>query len=280
MKRREAGFLGIGYLYKPSAWIINIGNELLIGRIVNTNASWIARELTLRGVNVRRIVVVADNIAEIVAVLRDAIGNVDIVVTTGGLGPTDDDRTMEAVAMAVNRPLILNSDAYRMVREFYESRGYTLTRERLKMALLPAGAKALPNPVGAAPGAYLVERGTHIFVLPGVPQEMEAMFRYVISELEPLLPQLCVIEQGLLISGIPESTIAPLLRRASRECHDCYVKSHPKGHELEKPVIEVKVLASAKECSEAEAKARRVLEKLRRLLEETKAAIEVKDIAH
>ncbi|ABM81083.1 nicotinamide mononucleotide deamidase-related protein [Hyperthermus butylicus] len=265
-------------MYKPRAWIINIGNELLIGRIINTNASWIARELTLRGVDVKRIVVVGDDIAEIVGVLRDAIGNADIVVTTGGLGPTDDDKTMEAVAVAVNRPLTLNPDAYRMVREFYESQGYSLTHERLKMALLPAGAKALPNPVGAAPGAYLVEKGTHIFVLPGVPREMEAMFKYVLEKLKPLLPQLCVVEKGILITGMPESSLAPLLKKASRECLDCYVKSHPKGHELEKPVVEVKVLASAEECSKAEAKAEKVLEKLRSLLEG--ANVKVEEIAH
>jgi nicotinamide-nucleotide amidase len=260
------GSFGYRYLYAPRAWIITIGNELLIGRIVNTNASWLARELTLRGVRVERIITVGDDINEIASVVRSAVNAVDIIVTTGGLGPTDDDKTMEAIAAAINRPLILNSEAYKMVKEFYESRGYPLTRERVKMAYLPAGAIPLPNPVGAAPGAFIVERTARIIVLPGVPKEMEAMFKYALEYLKPILPKICVVEEGLEIKGIPESSLAPLLRRAARVCADCYVKSHPKGHELKEPIIDVKVLASAGSCEEARSKARRVLEELKKLL--------------
>jgi nicotinamide-nucleotide amidase len=255
-------------LYMPRAWIITIGNELLIGRIVNTNAAWLARELTLRGVKVERIVVVGDDVDEIASLVREAVAAADIVVTTGGLGPTDDDKTMEAVAAALHRPLVVNREAYEMVRRFYETRGYSMTSERLKMAYLPAGAIPLPNPVGAAPGAFIVERTARIIVLPGVPREMEAMFKYALDHLKPILPKLCVVEEGMEIRGVPESTLAPLLRRVSRLCGDCYVKSHPKGHEVEEPLIEVKVLASAPECEDARLKARRVLEELNRLLSE------------
>ncbi len=262
------GFSRWRALRRPRAWIISIGNELLIGRVVNTNAAWIASRLTLRGVNVERIMVVPDRLDDIVEAVGEACRRAEIVVTTGGLGPTDDDITMEAVAAALHQPLLVDEEAKHMVEEFYRRAGLGLTRERLKMARLPASAKPIPNPVGAAPGAYIVAGGCQLFVLPGVPAEMQAMMDHVIELLEPVLPKLCVAEEGVTIKGVPESSLAPLLRRASKRCPDCYTKSHPKGHETMEPIIEVKVLASGKDCEEAQKKARNVLEELRRLLEE------------
>lgn len=252
---------------RPIAWIISIGNELLIGRIVNTNASWLATQLTLLGVHVKRVVTVGDSVDEIVDVVRDAIARSDIVITTGGLGPTDDDITMEAIAAALHKPLELNMQALKMVEEFYLKRGYKLTKERIKMAFLPAGATPIPNPEGAAPGAHIVEGHTELFVLPGVPREMQAMFEsYVVNALKYMLPQLCIREDSITVVGLPEADLAPLMRTASRVCVDCYVKSHPKGHEVDKPVIEVRVLASSETCEQASAKASRVLNVLRELL--------------
>ncbi len=256
-------------LYRPRAWIVTIGNELLVGRIVNTNAAWLAERLTLLGALVRRIVTVADDLDEIAQAFREAAAAADIVVSTGGLGPTDDDMTMEGLALAAGRPLVLHPEALRMIERFYRARGYSLTRERVKMAWLPAGARPIPNPVGAAPGAHLWLGRAQVFALPGVPAEMKAMFdSYVVDALKPILPGLCVREAAKVYRGIPESSLAPLLRRAARACSDCYTKSHPKGHEVNEPIIEVRVMASAESCREAEAKARRVIEELDRLLEE------------
>ncbi len=257
-------------MYQPRAYIINIGNELLIGRIINSNGAWLASQLTLRGVIVERIVVVPDNLNSIVEEVRRARNRSDIVITTGGLGPTDDDITLEAVAAAFNLPLVVNKEAYEMVKKVYESKGYVLTKERIKMAYLPLGATPIPNPIGSAPGSYLVINGVHIISLPGVPSEMMAMFDYVIEKLRPILPDLCVKEESMTIKGIPESSLAPLLRKASKECIDCYVKSHPMGIEVEGPVIEVKVLSSASSCEEAARKAKSVLNKLSVLIEESK----------
>ncbi len=253
-------------MYRPRAWIITIGYELLIGRIVNTNASHIARELTLRGAIVDRIIVVGDSIDDIVHEVRRGIQRADIIVTTGGLGPTDDDKTLEAIAAATNRALVLNEEALQMVNEFYSRKQLPLTRERVKMAYLPAGAIPIPNPVGAAPGSLLFADGAYIISLPGVPREMEAMLPLALNKIQHVFPEICIRELGKEIKGIPESSLAPLLRKASKKCPDCYVKSHPKGHELEKPIIDVKVLASAEKCEEAERKAKIVLEELDRLL--------------
>lgn len=251
----------------PAASILTIGNELLIGRIVNTNSSWLASRLTLLGVNVRLILTVGDNLDDIAWAVRSALRVSDIVITTGGLGPTDDDMTMEAVAAAIHRPLVRNPEALRMVEEFYTRHGQSLSPERVKMAYMPAGARPIPNPVGAAPGAHLRVGATEVFILPGVPREMQAMFEtYVVDSIKYMLPGLCVVEEGITVTGVPEADLAPLLRRAARKCPDCYVKSHPKGHEGAAPRVEVRVLSSARNCGEARSKARRVLAELERLL--------------
>jgi molybdenum cofactor synthesis domain-containing protein len=248
-------------LKTPSVWIINIGTELTIGRIVNSNGAWLARELTLRGAKVKRIVCVPDEEEEVVTVLREALANADIVITTGGLGPTPDDRTAEFLAKAVGVDLVVNQEALNMVREKYEAVGLPLTSDRVKMAMLPRGAKPIPNSVGTAPGIHLEYQGKQVFALPGVPREMEAMFQnYVLKAIEPLLPRLCVVEESLKVEGVPESSLAPILREAQRLCADCYVKSHPMGEELGRPVIDVRVLASAPGCDEARAKARSVVD--------------------
>ncbi len=251
----------------PSASILTIGNELLIGRVVDTNSSWLASRLTLLGVKVRLVLTVGDTVDDIVWGIKSALRVSDIVITTGGLGPTDDDITMEAIAAALHRPLTLDPEARRLVEEFYSKHGQGLSPERIKMAYLPAGARPIPNPVGAAPGAHLRVGSTEVFVLPGVPREMQAMFEsYVVEAIRYMLPGLCVVEEGITVTGVPEADIAPLLRKAARMCPDCYVKSHPKGHEGAAPRIEVKVLSSAEDCEQARSKARRVLDELERLL--------------
>jgi nicotinamide-nucleotide amidase len=252
---------------RPSAAIVTIGNEILVGRIVNTNASWLASRLTLLGSRVRRIITVGDVIDEIVWAIKTAMSVADIVVVTGGLGPTDDDMTAEALAAALNRPLILNREALRMVEEFYRRHGQPMSPERAKMAYLPAGAAPIPNPVGAAPGIHVQAGKVELFSLPGVPREMKAMFEdYVVKAIEYMLPKLCVVEEGKVVKGIPEADLAPLLRVAARECGDCYVKSHPKGHEGAEPVVDIRVLSSAPSCEEAKAKAARVLARLEEML--------------
>ncbi len=246
---------------KPRAWIINIGTELTIGRIVNGNGAWLARELTLRGADVRRIICIPDEEDEVVPVLKEALSKADIIITTGGLGPTPDDRTAEFVAKALGRRLTLNSEALEMVREKYEAAGLELTEDRVKMAKLPEGAKPIPNPVGTAPGIHVEVNGKHVFSLPGVPKEMEAMFTsYVLNAIRSMLPKLCVVEEGVRIVGLPESSLAPILKKAQKLCEDCYIKSHPMGAELGEPIIDVKVLASDESCDNAKEKIRKVLD--------------------
>lgn len=246
---------------RPEAWIITVGNEILIGRIVNTNAAWLGRRLTLLGFRVARVVTVPDVVDEIASELRAAASRARVIVTTGGLGPTYDDVTLEGVARAFWRRLTLNEDALRMVESFYANMGEPLTPERRKMAFLPEGARPLRNPVGAAPGALLeLPDGVIVASLPGVPREMEAMFE---SHVEPVLrriaPRSSIVECGFTVKGVPESSLAPYIRRASRVSERVYVKSHPRGFEDRDPVVEVRVLVSAPEASEARRLAKQAL---------------------
>ena len=247
----------------PEAWILSIGNELLVGRIVNTNAAYLARRLTFLGFRVSRIIVVPDDVGEIAGELRRGLERdaVKVIITTGGLGPTHDDLTLEGIARALGVELEVNREALRMVEEFYARRELPLTRERVKMAMLPRGARPLPNPVGAAPGVAVEAEGKLVVALPGVPREMEAIFEgSVVPLLSRIAPPRSLVECGLIIRGVPESSLAPALSEIARKHPSSYIKSHPKGHETDQPIIEVKVLASGETADDALREARSVID--------------------
>ena len=246
---------------EDTVWIISVGNEILVGRIVNTNAAYLARRLTFLGFRVVRITTVPDDVDEIAGEVRGALGRARVVLTTGGLGPTYDDVTLEGVARAVFRRLTVNREALEMVKRFYESKGLELTEERVKMAMLPEGAEALPNPVGAAPGSYLeLPDGGIVVSMPGVPAEMKAMFEdYVVPRLSKIAPPRRLAECYVVVRGVPESSLAPALEEIARRHPKAYVKSHPKGHELREPVLEVRVLASAESLDDARREAEEVV---------------------
>lgn len=155
--------------------LVSVGDELLCGDTVNTNAAWLGEQLDERGVAVERVTVVPDRIADIARVVNEYAAEYDAVIVTGGVGPTHDDRTMEGVAAAVGRSLETNEDALAWLTE---DGGYV--REDLTdgTAELPADARPLHNSVGVAPGCVV----ENVYVFPGVPEEMQAMFESVESE--------------------------------------------------------------------------------------------------
>ncbi len=155
--------------------VVTVGDELLAGDIENTNATWLCSQLTDRGVDVRRVLVIPDDRATIARDVNTARANHDAVLVTGGLGPTHDDVTMEAVADAVGRELIEHPEAAASL----DTRGYGPDTRTPRTAYLPAGARALHNEVGVAPGAVIES----IYVLPGVPEEMRSMFAQIADEL-------------------------------------------------------------------------------------------------
>ncbi|MBS7653664.1 MAG: nicotinamide mononucleotide deamidase-related protein [Candidatus Bathyarchaeia archaeon] len=226
--------------------VICVGNELLIGKTLNTNAHWLAKKITSLGLPVRRITVVGDDLNEISSIVRESIQRKPaFIIITGGLGPTFDDKTLEGVAKALNKDLEENEEALEMIRKKYERyvaegrmEKFEMTPYRVKMARLPKGAKPLPNPVGTAPGVLIEHDEVSLVMLPGVPQEMMAIFE---ESIEPLLRELSgnltFYEASLEVRGVPESDLAPIIEEVMRDNPYVYIKSHPriseKTHHIE-----------------------------------------------
>jgi molybdenum cofactor synthesis domain-containing protein len=232
------------------AEVITIGNEIASGRTVNTNAATIARRLTSLGFTVRRITVVRDEIDEIVSAFRESFSRKPkVVISTGGLGPTYDDRTAEGLAIAIGSKLVLNEDALRMIAQKYEKIGAPLTEERKKMAFLPEGAVPVPNEAGIAPGIYLVYGGIEVLATPGVPREMDDVLERFVKGYLKARPNVKYAERSFVVRGIMESAFAPYVKEAVKK-FDLYVKTHPKGLEVSNPVLEVQVAGSSSDEAE------------------------------
>ncbi|MFD1564003.1 competence/damage-inducible protein A [Haloarchaeobius amylolyticus] len=154
--------------------VVTVGDELLAGRTTDTNATWLCKQLDDRGVDVERVTTVPDRVADIARVVNEYRAEYDAVIVTGGLGPTHDDLTMESVAAALGRDLEEHEDAL----AWLEADGYSRDDLVAGTAALPAGARALHNDAGVAPGAAL----EGVYVLPGVPAEMKAMFETIADE--------------------------------------------------------------------------------------------------
>ena len=220
--------------------LISVGEELLIGKTVNTNANWIAKRITSLGLRLRRITTVGDVVEEVAEVIREALKRrPKYLIVTGGLGPTFDDKTLEGIAAGLETSLELDEEALRMVKAKYcqyvkegRMREFEMTTYRIKMAKLPKGSKPLPNPLGTAPGVKIEKDDTTIFALPGVPSEMKAIFE---ESLVPLFKEAAgdavFFEASLYVYGIGESALAPLIDLVMRDNPYVYIKSHPKGAE-------------------------------------------------
>lgn len=162
----------------PSAEIIAIGTELLLGEIVDTNSAHIARQLRKIGLNLFRTTVVGDNRDRISEAVGSALGRAQVVITTGGLGPTGDDVTREGIAGALGVALEFREELWSAIQDRFVSFGVQATENNRRQAFLPAGSRAMPNPVGTAPGFMNSEGGRLIAALPGVPGEM----RYLLEQ--------------------------------------------------------------------------------------------------
>src|SRR5262245_50506399 len=157
--------------------ILSIGNEVVYGDIVNTNAAWLSQELTSQGFEVLRHLTIADNEAQITEALLEAPRRVDAVLVTGGLGPTVDDFTLEIAGKIFGRPLQKNAGVMSQLETFYTARKRVMTPNQEKQAMVPEGAEVFLNPVGSAPGVRLEFQGVQYFFFPGVPKEMKQIFK-------------------------------------------------------------------------------------------------------
>ncbi|WP_415399020.1 competence/damage-inducible protein A [Synechococcus sp. W4D4] len=161
-----------------TAEILCIGSELLLGNITNGNARWIAEQLASLGVPHQRQMVVGDNRERLMAEVRQAAGRCRVLITTGGLGPTPDDLTTEAIAAAFETPLVEHPEVWAEIQARLSARGRTCSPSNRRQAFLPKGAELLPNPTGTAPGMiWSPTPGFTVLTFPGVPSEMKAMWQ-------------------------------------------------------------------------------------------------------
>jgi nicotinamide-nucleotide amidase len=194
-----------------SAEVLCIGTELLLGNITNGNARWLAEQLAAQGITHLRQEVVGDNRERVIAAVRAAAGRCRVLITTGGLGPTPDDLTTEAIAAAFETPLVEHPAVWADIQAKLSARGRPIVASNRKQALLPEGAQVLPNATGSAPGMiWSPVPGFTVLTFPGVPSELQAMWR---ATAVPWLAQ-AGLAQGVFASrllrfwGVGESNLA------------------------------------------------------------------------
>lgn len=178
------------------AEILSIGTELLLGDILNTNAQYLSQRLAQMGISVYHQTVVGDNLHRLREVFSQAFERSDIIITTGGLGPTKDDLTKEMVAETLGRDLIFDEQSWQQIVHFIKSGGYTVGEYNKKQAYFPAGARILKNNLGTAPGCIVEQDKKVVIMLPGPPEEIKPMFE------EQVQPYLASFQEGTILSKV------------------------------------------------------------------------------
>lgn len=190
------------------AEILSVGTELLLGQITDTNAVYLARLLAEHGVDLFFKQTVGDNDGRIQEALRLALSRADLVVMTGGLGPTEDDLTVEAVAAALRLPLRSDPAVEAHIRAFFDARRRPAPESVQKQALIPEGAQVIPNRRGTAPGVVIPHSGATIVIMPGVPAEMEGMVAdFFIPWLRERTGETVIRSRVLKVTGLGESAV-------------------------------------------------------------------------
>lgn len=221
----------------PRIHVIAIGSELLNGETRDTNTYWLIKALTRKGGKISRVAMISDDFDSVQKEIETAKAEgIDLVITTGGLGPTDDDCTFAAIANCMRRDLELNEEALNLVKERIRAMAKyrpglptELTEERKSMAIIPKGAMPLKNPAGVAPGIIFIEDGMTVIALPGVPAEMKAIFSESLKKFwKDFFKGICYVRRNIVLKGIPEAELWPYVRRALEKDPGVYIKSRLK----------------------------------------------------
>lgn len=228
--------------------LLFIGNELLIGNVLNTNSQWLTRNITALGGFCSRITVIRDDLGEIQATIQEVLHRApQFLIISGGLGPTYDDMTLKGLSKALDKPQRINKKAYGWVAQKYEelfkekrTTEPIMIPSRIKMARLPITSKPIPNPLGTAPAVHIKSGVTDIICLPGVPGELKAIFKNsIINRIKEKVGIHHFLESGFIVKDVGESVLAPLIENTMKKYSSCiYVKSHPK---LGTPDVTVKI---------------------------------------
>ncbi len=215
--------------------LISIGTELTNGSTINTNGYWLAREIRKNGGNVNRITIISDELNQIKNLINEAIKRKpDYIVTTGGLGPTPDDKTFKGIAIALGLKTRINRTVANIIKQkcmiVDTEKHNNLMNLRLKMARLPEGAELILNNAGTAPGICLEKESVKIICLPGVPKEMKEMFKSIRKNIiNQRFQAFRHKEINYNITNIAETSLVPLMRRIGKKYDrtSIYIKTHP-----------------------------------------------------
>ncbi|HEX5731924.1 MAG TPA: competence/damage-inducible protein A [Blastocatellia bacterium] len=191
---------------------IAIGSELLTPHRTDTNSLWLTERLNSIGISVLQKTIVGDEESRLEEAVRDALRRSDVIISTGGLGPTEDDITRKVFARVSGRQLMLDYEILEQIRERFASRGLQMTPNNERQALIPRGALVLPNPNGTAPGIRMDQDGKLIVLLPGPPRENQPMFiDYVMPELEKMSRGARISKRLLKVTGLGESALDDMI---------------------------------------------------------------------
>lgn len=194
---------------KGKAEIISIGDELLIGQVVNTNASWMAEMLSSSGIELHKITTIGDDQQQLHQAIDEALKQVQFVLLTGGLGPTADDLTKSALCAYFNTELVFHEPTYKQVEALFKRRGFLFTDRNKEQAMLPKACTPIPNSNGTAPGMWFEKEGGIVVSMPGVPFEVEQMFEHeVLPRMKTLYKEMFYARKTIMTSGVGESFLA------------------------------------------------------------------------
>jgi len=194
------------------AEIITIGDELLIGQTIDTNSAWIGAELSMAGFDIHRKTSIHDNRSDILNALSQAKGRSDVVIITGGLGPTSDDITKPTLCEFFNTRLVMNSEVLSMIETMMRRRNFPMNENNRKQAEVPESCTVLTNAAGTAPGMWFENDGTIFVSLPGVPPEMKHIMNlHVLPELKKRFSSQVIIHRNIMTYGSPEARLAEIL---------------------------------------------------------------------
>ncbi|MFT4036585.1 MAG: CinA family nicotinamide mononucleotide deamidase-related protein [Thermomicrobiales bacterium] len=245
------------------AYIVSIGSELIGGHLTDTNATFLAQELVAKGIELLHVVQVGDDLPRLTNVLATATADADLVICTGGIGPTDDDLTREAIAALAGETPVVDEQAVEAIRDFFARRGMEMPARNAKQAWIIPSAEVLQNPVGTAPGWFARINDAIVVAMPGVPREMTRMWReQVAPRLGEQFGDAVFRSTNLRTLGIGESAVSEVLDELTRRPQP-YVGTYAKNDG-----VHVRVTASAATDAEASAELEETVAEIRRRLAE------------
>lgn len=253
-----------------SAEIISVGTELLLGEITNTDSVAVARALSELGINAYYQTVVGDNAERLEAVIKNAKERADIIITTGGLGPTFDDLTKVVSARAFGKELVLSQDALQKIEAYFKRRGRKMTENNKRQAYLPEGCVVFDNDWGTAPGCAIEENGKVLIMLPGPPNECEPMIKYRMMPYLERYTSSHLVSHGIHIYGMGESEVESKIAPFAEKMDNPTLAPYAKDGE-----VLLRVTGKADDKEKADAMTRPVIEKVKNILGDVVYSVDI-----